>query len=84
MVSVNISTEATLYRSNSSTLLADAFDSSQIVLEGCVGDLVQRVIDNGAEDGLWRYMIATNQDPPRLFKSAQILDLAATLGIERI
>lgn len=83
MEAVDITTSATLYRSNSVAYVTGALDSGEMVAEGSLGDLVERAINDVPEDGLWRYVIATDQDPPRLFKSSQIIDLAAALGIER-
>lgn len=82
MKTVTVTTEATLYRSNASTFLSGALDSGVMIAEGSLGELVRRAIGNGVKDGLWRYVIATDQDPPRLFKSSQIADLAVKLRIE--
>ncbi len=81
MGTVNIDTNATLYRSNAASYVSVAVDSGIMIAEGSLGDLIQRAMGNGSEDGLWRYVIATDQDPPRLFKSSQIVDLATELGI---
>lgn len=83
METVDVTTSATLYRSNAAAFVPGALDSGQMVAEGPLGDLVERAINDGPDDGLWRYVIATDQNPPRLFKSAQILDLASALGIEQ-
>lgn len=74
---------ATLYRSNAAAFVSGALDSGSMIAEGHLGDLVQRAIEDGSKDGIWRYIIATDQDPPRLFKSSQIIDLVTELGIEQ-
>jgi len=80
---VNVTTGATLYRSNAVAFVSGSLDSGLMIAEGSLGEIVQGAIGNGSEDGLWRYVIVTDQDPPRLFKSSQIIDLAKELGIEQ-